>query len=81
MGFNWNTCYKLANKVTGTVKACYHYVAHSLRHRRRRFTTRISDIDFTVTGFVLVPVTKVPVDPEKQSFSRDRWIVVVTVVV
>jgi hypothetical protein len=56
-------------------------VARSLRHRRHRFTTRVSDIDFTVTDFALVPVTKVPCGPEKQSFSRDRWLVVVTVVV
>jgi hypothetical protein len=65
MGFNWSTRYKLANKVTGTVKARYQYVARSLRHRRRRFTTRVFDIDFTVTSFVLVPVTKVPCGPRE----------------
>jgi hypothetical protein len=37
-----------------------HNVARSSSHQRRRFTTRVSDIDFTVTGFVLVPVTKIP---------------------
>jgi hypothetical protein len=63
MGFNWNTRYKLANKVTYTVKARYQYVARSLRHWRPRFTTRVSDIDFAVTDFVLVPVTKVPYGP------------------
>jgi hypothetical protein len=36
-----------------------------LRHRRRMFTTRVSDIDFIVTGFVLVPVTKVPYGPRE----------------
>jgi hypothetical protein len=65
MSFNWNTCYKLANKVMGTVKARYQYVARSLRHQRRRFTTCISDIDYTITGFVLVPVTKVPCGPRE----------------
>jgi hypothetical protein len=35
-------------------------MARSSRHRRRRFTTRVYDIDFTVTGSVLVPITKVP---------------------
>jgi hypothetical protein len=29
MGFGWNTHYKLANKVTGTVKARYQYVETS----------------------------------------------------
>jgi hypothetical protein len=67
MGFSWYTRYKLANKVTGIVKSRYQYVAHSLRHRRRRFTTRVSDIDFTVTSFVLVPVTKVPCGPQRNS--------------
>jgi hypothetical protein len=37
-----------------------HNMARSSRHQRRRFTTRISYIDFTVTGFILVPVTNVP---------------------
>jgi hypothetical protein len=40
-------------------------VARSLRHRRRWFTTHVSDIDFTVTGFILVPVTKVPCGPRE----------------
>jgi hypothetical protein len=35
----------------------------------------------TVTGFVLVPVTKVPCGPRETTISRDRWLVVVTVVV
>jgi hypothetical protein len=65
MGFNWNTRYKLANKVTSTVKARYQYVARSLRHQRCRFTTRVFDIDLTVTSFVLVPVTKVPCGPRE----------------
>jgi hypothetical protein len=81
MGFNWNARYKLANKVTGTVKARYQYVARSLRHRRLRFTTRVSDIDFTVMALFWFPLPKFLVGPEKQSFSRDRWLVVVTVVV
>jgi hypothetical protein len=68
MGFNWNTHYKLANKVTGAVKARYQYVPRLLRHRRRRFTTCVSDIDFTVTDFVLVPVTKVPCGPRETIF-------------
>jgi hypothetical protein len=42
-----------------------HNVARWLRHRRHRFTTRVSDIDFIVTGFVLVPVTKVPCGPRE----------------
>jgi hypothetical protein len=65
MGFNWNTRYKLANKLTGTVKARYQYVARLLRHLRPRFTTHVSDIDFTVTVFVLVPVTKVHCGPRE----------------
>jgi hypothetical protein len=63
--FWYVTRYKLANKVTGTVKARYQYMARPLRHRRRRFTTRVSDMDFTVTDFVLVPVTKVPCGPRE----------------
>jgi hypothetical protein len=43
----------------------HEYVARSLRHRRHRFTTRVFDIDFTITGFVLVPVTKVPCGPRE----------------
>jgi hypothetical protein len=35
-------------------------LARSTRQRRRRFTARVSDVDYTVTGSVLVPVTKVP---------------------
>jgi hypothetical protein len=42
-----------------------HNVVRSLRHRRHRFTTHVSDIDFTVTGFVLVSVTKVPWGPRE----------------
>jgi hypothetical protein len=49
----------------GTIKARYQYVARSLRYWRRRFTTRVSDIDFTVTSFVLVPITKVPCGPRE----------------
>jgi hypothetical protein len=56
-------------------------VARSLRHRRRMFTTRVSDIDFTERALVWCPLPKFPVGPEKQSFSRDQWLVVVTVVV
>jgi hypothetical protein len=40
-------------------------LARSSRHRRHRFTTHVSDIDFTVTGSVLVPVTKVPCGPRE----------------
>jgi hypothetical protein len=32
-------------------------------------------------GFALVPVTKIPYGPRKIAISRDRWLVVVTVVV
>jgi hypothetical protein len=35
----------------------------------------------TVTGFALVPVTKVPYGPRETAISRDRWLVVVTVIV
>jgi hypothetical protein len=45
------------------------------------FTTRVADIDFTVTGFALVLVTKVPCGPRKTAISHDRWLVVVMVVV
>jgi hypothetical protein len=36
---------------------------------------------FTVTGSVFMPVTEVPCGPRKTAISRDRWLVVVTVVV
>jgi hypothetical protein len=42
-----------------------HNVACSLKHRRHRFTTHVSDIGFTVTGLVLVPFTKVPCEPRE----------------
>jgi hypothetical protein len=42
-----------------------HNIAHSSRHRRRRFTTCVSGIHFTVTSFRLVPVTKVPCGPRE----------------
>jgi hypothetical protein len=53
----------------------------SSRQRRRRFTERVSDVNFTVTGSVFMPVTKVPCGPRETAISRDRWLVVVTVVV
>jgi hypothetical protein len=43
--------------------------------------TRVSDIDFIVTALFWCLLPKFPVGPEKQSFSRDRWLVVATVVV
>jgi hypothetical protein len=50
------------------------------RHRRRRFTTRASDIDFTVMGFVLVPFTKVLCGPRETTISHDLLVVVSVVV-
>jgi hypothetical protein len=35
----------------------------------------------TVTGSVLVPITEVSCGPKETAISRDRWLVVVTVVV
>jgi hypothetical protein len=58
-----------------------HNVARSSRNRRRRFTTLISNIDLTLSSFFWCPLPKLPVGLEKQSFSRERWLVVVTVVV
>jgi hypothetical protein len=42
-----------------------HNMACSSRYQRRGFTTRVSDIDFTVTSFVLVPITQVPCGPRE----------------
>jgi hypothetical protein len=53
----------------------------SSRQRRRRFMAHISNVDFTVTVYVFMPVTKVPCGPRDTAISRDRWLVVVTVVV
>jgi uncharacterized membrane protein len=53
----------------------------SSRQRRRRFTTHVSDVEFTLTGSVLVPVTKVSWGPRETAISRDRWLVMVTIVV
>jgi hypothetical protein len=53
----------------------------SSRQRRRRFTERVSDINFTVTGSVFMHVTKVPFGPREIAISRDWLLVVVTVVV
>jgi hypothetical protein len=53
----------------------------SSRQRRCRFIERISDVNFTVTGPVFMPITKVPYGPRETTISRDRWLVVVTVVV
>jgi hypothetical protein len=47
-------------------------LARSSRQRRNMFTTRVSDIEFTVTGSVLVPVTKVPCGPRETLNSRER---------
>jgi hypothetical protein len=49
--------------------------------RRHRFTECVSDVNFIVTGFVFMPVTKVPYGPREIAISHDRWLVVVTVVV
>jgi hypothetical protein len=53
----------------------------SSRQRRRRFKKRVSDVNFVVTGSVFMPVTKVPCEPRETTISRDRRLVVVTVVV
>jgi hypothetical protein len=53
----------------------------SSRQRRRRFTECVSDVNFTVTGSVFMPITKVPYGPRETVISRDRWLVVVTIVV
>jgi hypothetical protein len=53
----------------------------SSRRMRRRFTKHVSDVNFTVTGSVFMPVTKVPCGPRETAMSRDQWLVVVTVVV
>jgi hypothetical protein len=42
-----------------------HNMARSSIHQRRKFTTRVSDIDFTVTAFVLVVITKGPCGPRE----------------
>jgi hypothetical protein len=49
--------------------------------RRRRFTTHVSDVEFTVMGSVFMPITKVPCGPRETTISRDQWLVVVTVIV
>jgi hypothetical protein len=38
---------------------------------RRRSTARVSNVEFTVTGSVLVPITKVPCGPRETAISRD----------
>jgi hypothetical protein len=53
----------------------------SSRQRRRRFTARVSDIEFTIPSSILVPITKVPCEPKETAISHDRWLVVVTIVV
>jgi hypothetical protein len=53
----------------------------SSRQRRHRFTERIFDVNFTVTGSVFMPITKVPCGPRETAISHDRWLVVVTVIV
>jgi hypothetical protein len=44
----------------------------SSRQRRQRFTAWVSDIEFTVTGSVLVPITNVPYGPKETAISRDQ---------
>jgi hypothetical protein len=44
----------------------------SSRQRRRKFTERVSDVNFTVTGSVFMPITNVPCGPRETSISRDR---------
>jgi hypothetical protein len=53
----------------------------SSRYRRRRFTACVSDVHFTVTDSVFMAVTKVPCGPRETAISRDRRLVVVTVVI
>jgi uncharacterized membrane protein len=49
----------------------------SSRHQRRSFIKRVTNVEF----FVLLPVTKVRCGARKTAISRDRLLVVVTVVV
>jgi hypothetical protein len=44
----------------------------SSRQRRRRFTERVSDVNFTVTDSVFMPVTNFPCGPKETAISRDR---------
>jgi hypothetical protein len=71
-----DTCWKQASPLTEKQLRLI-----SSRQRRRRFTERVSDVNFTVTGSVFMPITNVPCAPRKTVISRDRWLVVVTVVV
>jgi hypothetical protein len=69
----------------GNVKARYQYWPMGPRtwpvrqDRRGRFTARVSDVDFTVTGSVFVPITKVACGPRETAIFT--WLVVVTVIV
>jgi hypothetical protein len=56
-------------------------VSFHREQRRRRFTERVSDVNFTVTGSIFMHVAKVPCGPRETAISCDRWLVVVTVVV
>jgi hypothetical protein len=49
-------------------------VETQVRSRRLRYWA-------TITGFALVPITKVPCAPRETTISCDRWLVVVTVFV
>jgi hypothetical protein len=46
-----------------------------------RFTKLVSDVNFTVTSSVIMPVTNVPCGPRETSISCDQWLVEVIVVV
>jgi hypothetical protein len=53
----------------------------SSRQRRRRFRTRVFDVEFIVTNSVFMAITKVPYGPRETAITRDWWLVVVTIVI
>jgi hypothetical protein len=46
--------------------------SHFVETEKMYIHGQVSDVNFTVTGFVFMPVTKVPCGPRETTISRDR---------
>jgi hypothetical protein len=78
----WDAGWKLASPLIERKKTCVGTdVSQFIETDETRIHDTRSDVDFTVTGSVLIPITKVPYGPRETSISREQWLVVVTVVV
>jgi hypothetical protein len=46
-------------------------VSHFVETEEMQFIARVCDVEFTITGSILMPVTKVNCGPRETTISRD----------